>query len=85
MPTSVRLDSETEALLQRLVRTSGRTKSEILREALARYSQLPDVSASYEGPYSLVADLVGIAEDGPSDLAGRHKRAFREALAERAK
>lgn len=83
MPTSVRLDTETEALLRRLARTSGRTKSDVLREALVRLAEQHDATSSVESPYSLVADLVGIARGGPSDLAGRHKQAFRDALSKR--
>ena len=81
MPTSVRLDTETEALLHRLTRQSGRTKSDILREALLRLSQERETGSPDDGPYALVSDLVGIAEGGPVDLARDHKRAFREKLA----
>jgi len=81
MPTSVRLDRDTEAILRKLARSSGRTKSEILREALLRFSESHDQSSPDEGPYALVSDLVGIAKGGPDDLARNHKRAYREGLA----
>jgi len=81
MPTSVRLDSETEALLRRLASTKGQTKSEILREALHRLASESDAPSSQDGPYSRVLDLVGVGEGGPRDLARRHKDAFRERLA----
>ncbi|MGI9304584.1 MAG: ribbon-helix-helix protein, CopG family [Gammaproteobacteria bacterium] len=80
MPTSVRLDVDTEALLARLARTSGRTKSDVLREALVRMAAAEQIGEVADGPYSLIEDLVGIAHGGPSDLARNHKRAFREAL-----
>ncbi len=85
MPTSVRLDTETEALLRRLARTSGRTKSDILREAVVRLAEEHEVSSSADNPYALISDLVGIAHGGPPDLARRHKRAFRDALSKRAR
>jgi hypothetical protein len=81
MPTSVRLDLKSEALLRRLARKSGRSKSAILREAVARLAAA-DQSADYGGSvHDLVADLVGVARGGPADLARRHREAFREQLA----
>ncbi len=84
MPTSVRLDPETEALLKKLTRTSGRTKSEVIREALHRMSE----EAGANQPASLyhgIEDLVGIADVGPGDLARHHKQRFREKLDRRRK
>ncbi len=84
MPTSVRLNPETEALLKRMARTSGRTKSEVIREALHRMSE----EAGAAEPASLyhgIEDLVGIADVGPGDLARRHKQRFREKLNQRRK
>jgi len=81
MPTSVRLDPETEALLDQLARTYRRTKSDILREALHCLAQDKQVKDVDNGPYTLVADLIGIAQGGPDNLARCHKRAFRDLLA----
>ena len=80
MPTSVRLDIETEALLKQLARSSGRTKSEVIREALHRMASGVRDSAADESLYHAVADLVGIAEDGPQDLGREHKKRYREKL-----
>ena len=81
MPTSVRLDPETESLLKRLARQSRRSKSAVIRDALHRLAEDSAKVAESPGPYSLVADLIGIADGGPSDLARRHKQAYREAVA----
>jgi len=84
MPTSVRLDPETEALLRKLARTSGRTKSEVIREALHRMSE--EASANQlTSLYHGIKDLVGIADVGPGDLARHHKQRFREKLDRRRK
>jgi predicted DNA-binding protein len=83
MPTSVRLDPETEALLDQLAQTRRRTKSDILREALRRLAQDEQVTEVDDGPYTLVADLIGIAQGGPDNLARCHKQAFRDLLASR--
>ena len=85
MPTSVRLDTETDTLLRRLARTSGRTKSDILREAVVRLAEEQEASSSADSPYALISDLVGIVGGGPPDMARRHKQAFRESLSNRAR
>ena len=81
MPTSVRLDPETNALLNQLAKIHCRTKSDILREALRRLAQDEQVKDVDNGPYALVVDLIGIAQGGPDNLARCHKQAFRELLA----
>lgn len=80
MPTSVRLDPETEALLRQLARSSGRTKSEIIREALHRMAAGTAEAAEPASLYHAIDDLVGIADDGPEDLAEHHKTRFHEKL-----
>ena len=80
MPTSVRLDAETETLLRRLARASGRTKSEVIREALHCLAAETSKVNEPQSLYDAIEDLVGIADDGPEDLAERHKERFREKL-----
>ncbi len=80
MATSVRLDPETEALLKRLARRSGRTKSDMLREALFRLAEEEQTGAKGDHPYAIISDLIGLASGGPPDLARAHKRAFRKRL-----
>ena len=78
MPISVRLDPETESLLNRLARVRQRTKSDILREALHRLAQDEQAREAELSPYDRMADLVGIAQGGTDDLARNHKQAFRD-------
>ena len=78
MPTSVRLDRDTEALLARLAHSRKETKSAVLRAALLRLAD--GAGQGREGPYALISDLVGIARGRPQDLARHHKQAFREML-----
>lgn len=80
MPTSVRLDAETQSLLQRLARVSGRTKSEVIRDALHQLASATSDAAEERSTYALIADLVGIADGGPDNLARDHKKYFRERL-----
>ncbi len=79
MPTSVRLDPRTEAVLRRMARRRGRTKSEILREAILRLAEREDIEPG-ESFLDAVRDLVGIGSGGPPDLARRSEEIFRERL-----
>ncbi|HET7131784.1 MAG TPA: ribbon-helix-helix protein, CopG family [Gammaproteobacteria bacterium] len=83
MPTSVRLDPETEAVLKRIAKRSGRSKSDVLREAVHRLADTPGAEAVAVSVHDLVADLVGIARNGPVNLARNHKQAYRAALAKK--
>ncbi len=82
MPTSVRLDPEMQLLLKRLARRSGRSRSEVLREALHRLAEASSEKEKNATVYSLVYDLLGAARQGagPVDLTRRHKEAYRKAL-----
>lgn len=82
MPTSVRLDPKTEAVVRRVSRQTRRTKSEVIREAIARMAEgvnTPRPSA----PYAAIEDLIGIAHGGPPDLARRADEAFKDLLVRR--
>ena len=81
MLTSVRLDANTERLLDRIARETGRTRSEVIREAIARLAD-PSTQPNARHPYLAVADLVGSVRGGPSDLSSRTGEKFREALRE---
>jgi predicted DNA-binding protein len=79
MPTSVRFDPKTEAVLRRLARRTGRTKSDVLREAIARMAEPEDLEPS--GSFlAMVADLVGVTRRGPEDHARRSEELFRTRL-----
>lgn len=80
MPTSVRLDRKSEAILQRLARMTGRTKSDIIREAIERLEAYMDESSGSITLYDRIVDLVGIGHGGPRDLAARSEELLRERL-----
>ncbi len=79
MPTSVRLDAKTEAVLRRLARRTGRTKSEVLRDAITHLAEPADLEPG-DSFLAMVSDLVGITTSGPADLARRSEEIFRERL-----
>lgn len=83
MPTSVRLDRKTEAVVRRLARQTRRTKSEVIREAIARMAEQVGGPPRGDSAYAAIEDLLGIAHGGPSDLARRADKAFLDLLVHR--
>ena len=67
---SLKLPDAVDARLEARARDSGRTKSEITREALVRF--LDGEPASGTSSLDLVRDLVGSVR-GPGDLASNKK------------
>ncbi len=78
MPTSVRVDAETEALLERAAHLRAESKSQLIRMAVRQFcAQL--LTSKTMTPYESIKDLLGCAE-GPRDLARHAKRYLREGL-----
>ena len=80
MPTSVRLDPKTEALVARLARKTRRTKSEVIRAAIARLAEVEAAPASATTPYEAMEHLLGVAHGGPPDLSVRTGEKVRQLL-----
>lgn len=80
MPTSVRLDRETESLLRRLAQRYAASRSQIIRRAIARLAREEGLHDEPLRPYDLVQDLVGCAKGGPPDLSEETGRRFAEGL-----
>lgn len=80
MPTSVRLDAKTERLVGRLARTSGRSKSAVIREAIGRLAGAQEKAKPAKTPYDSIKHLIGIARGGPRDLSVRTGEKFRQLL-----
>ena len=79
MTTSVRMDSETERLLDTLARERGSTKSEVVREAvrLAAKQRRPRRA---KRPYDAFRGILGSVRGGPPDLSERTGEGFRRLL-----
>ncbi len=70
MPFSLRLDPATEAKIRRLAATQGRSRSDVVREAMAEYGAKHDaVSASSESALDQLRPFVGIVRTGGADLS----------------
>jgi hypothetical protein len=82
MPTSVRLDPETDALLRRIARASGRSKSWVVREALVAYGASSNHGRS---PFELMASFIGAGGTGLTDASERTGEAFAAVVREKAR
>lgn len=77
MPLTVRIDTTTERLIERLARTSGRTKSEVVREAIGVLAKQAEGRDKTDRPYEVIRDLIGSVQGGPPDLSVHTGKAFR--------
>ena len=84
MPVSVRLDRETESLVRRISKRSGRSKSQVIREAIRRLAGEDTVDRG-ESVYDAISDLVGIADGGERHYGARSEEALREMFRHRRK
>jgi hypothetical protein len=84
MPTSVRLDPETERLIARLSRTMRRTKSQVIRDAIGRFAREEAATRpTPRTPYDALEHLIGVAGGGPPDLSVRTGDKFRRLVRRR--
>lgn len=84
MPTSVRLDRKTERLVERLAREQGRTKSEVIRQAIALAAE-KELGEDERTPYERSAHLIGCVSGGPPDLSVNTGAKVREILLRKAR
>ncbi len=77
MPLNVRLDEDTQRRLERMARTTGRSKSDLIREAIVRLDEALDEE---QGPtlYEQLREYIGIANLGPGDRAARAEELLKE-------
>ena len=77
MPLTVRVDVKTERLIQRLARKRGRSKSEVIRDAIGVLARGIQEQVKAERPYETVRDLIGSVHGGHPDLSVRTGQQFR--------
>lgn len=78
--TTVRLDVATETALKRLSIRRGQTKSEIIRDAIAR---LADEEGDRIAAYERLQPFMGIIDSGGRQLSKETGRRLRQLLAEK--
>ncbi len=79
MPTSIRLDSNTERIVERLAREKGMTKSAVIREAIHKAGQ-KEKASGWKIPYERMKHLIGCVNGLPPDLSENTGQKFREIL-----
>jgi ribbon-helix-helix CopG family protein len=83
MPFSVRLDFETEAKIRRLTVATGRSKSAVVRDAVAQYAPDQDAPAARgESAFDRLMPFIGIIKTGGENHS-RHTHAKYRALLRR--
>ncbi len=83
MPTTVRLDPETLRLMQRLARRSGRTKSEIIRDAIRRLGNGEGATRRGRTAYEAMEHALGCCDSGGARLSEQTGKKFRALLVAR--
>ena len=79
MPTSVRLDDETQALLDKTAEALKKSKSEVLKVSIREYCERT-LSEKSKRPYDLISDLIGIEKSGMGNLAKDSEEILRKAF-----
>jgi hypothetical protein len=83
MPFSVRLDFQTEAKIRRLTVATGRSKSAVVRDAVAQYA--PDrgaLAAHGESAFDRLTPFIGIIKTGGANYS-KHTHVKYRALLKR--
>jgi hypothetical protein len=83
MITTLRLPAETEALVRRIAKRTGRSKSRVIRDALALLAEREAAEEGEERPYQVVAHLIGSVDSGGQRLSERTGQRFARLLADR--
>ena len=83
MTMSVRMDAETERLLENLARERGSTKSEIVREAVRLAARRRPRTRTVKRPHEAFGGVIGSVRGGPPDLSERTGERFRKLLLDR--
>jgi hypothetical protein len=83
MPTSLRLDARTERVVRALARRTGRTKSQVIRDAIEQLVRAEPETDTASSVYEAWADVIGCAAGGPGNLSERTGARFRAGLVAR--
>jgi len=79
---SVRLDPATRQTLTRMVGVTGKSRSQLVREAIQHMSARIDATEG-QSPYHRMAGLIGVVDRGPGSRAAKSEAILRAMFAER--
>lgn len=82
MPKSVRLDEETEALLEITAQILNATKMDVLKSSIREYCG-KTLDKKKNKPYDLIVDFLGKGRSGKANLAADHEKIFKKTFSER--
>ncbi len=79
MPVSFRLDASTATKLRRLTAATGRSTSDVVREAVAHYSPEPEAAGTVSA-FDRLKPFIGIVGTGGADFSRDTHAKYRAAL-----
>jgi hypothetical protein len=82
MPVSVRLDEETEALLNKTAKALRTTKSRVLKASIQDFCK-KTLDERRRKPYDLISDLIGKEYSGDGNLAINAEEILRKRFSEK--
>jgi len=85
MPTSLRLDRETEQLVARLAYEEGRTKSDVIREAIQKYGQKRTGTPGGASLFEAIRPFLGVERGRGAALSADTGERFTEIVREKAR
>lgn len=83
MAMSLRLDAETEEQIRRLAKTTGRSKSAVLREALAQYAAAHIKEVKHRSALDRLRPYIGVVSSGGANFSVDTHEKYRAALIEK--
>ena len=83
MPFSLRLDPETESRIRRLCTLTGRSKSQVVREAVARYAPEDEPPPTDESTFARMKPYIGVVRTGGRDYSTDTHHKYRALLEEK--
>lgn len=84
MPLSVRMDEETRKVLDRIARSKGIARSEVIRRGIRLVAEQEGIG-TVTPAIEQIRHLVGSVGGGPSDLSSKTGERFRELISSRRK
>ena len=79
MPMSVRLDKESEQMLEKTAKVLRTSKAQVIKQSLTDYCTRV-LAEEHTQPYEKIRDLLGRCGSGRGDLAFRGEEILRERL-----
>lgn len=79
MPVSLRLDQETESILEKTAKALGETKSQVIKRSIRDFCART-LEQRGAKPYDLIKDLLGAGASGRGDLSVKGEEILRKRL-----